>query len=184
MPAPVVGAHGYHAGVRTADVLADAFERVREETHRAVAGLDAAALAFRPDADANSIAWLVWHLTRVQDHHVSDLAGHGQAWIDDAWAARLGMAADADDIGYGHTSQQVGAVRPEAPDLLLAYHDAVLARTREYLATVDAVELDRTVDRRWDPPVSAGVRIVSVISDCLQHAGQANYVRGIYERLA
>ena len=51
--------------------------------------------------------------------------------------------------------------------------------TLAYLSRVTSEELDRVVDRRWDPPVTAGVRLVSVVGDCLQHLGQAAYVRGL-----
>jgi uncharacterized damage-inducible protein DinB len=166
----------------TRAILIDAFGRIGEEVHAVVAGLDAAALAYRPDEDANSIAWLLWHLTRVEDDHVSELARIDQAYVAGGWAARLGMAPDTSDIGYGHTSEQVAAVRFPTPDVLLAYFDAVHARIGEYLARLDAEELARLVDYRWDPPVTAAVRLVSVISDSLQHVGQAAYVRGLFER--
>lgn len=166
----------------TCEVLADAYGRIRLLVHQSAAGLDGEGLAFRPEAGANSIAWLVWHLTRIQDHHVSEIAGREQAWTSEGWAAELGMPADASDTGYGHSSDQVAAVRPSGPEALLGYHDAVSDRTLEYLATIDAAELDRIIDRSYDPPVSVGVRLVSVISDNLQHAGQARYLRGIIER--
>lgn len=166
----------------TNDVLAGAFGGIEEVVQRAVDGLDAQALTFRPDPGANSISWLVWHLTRVQDDHVSELAGVEQAYVAGGWAERLGLTVDIADTGYGHTPEQVAAVAFEDPEDLLAYHQAVSERTRAYLRTVDADELERIVDRRWDPPVTAGVRLGSVISDCLQHAGQAAYVRGIHER--
>ena len=51
--------------------------------------------------------------------------------------------------------------------------------TVAYLATVAPEDLDRVVDERWDPPVTLGVRLVSVLSDDLQHAGQAAYARGL-----
>ncbi len=167
--------------METTDLLADAFERIRQESHRAVDGLDAEELAWRPDAAANSIAWLVWHLTRVQDDHIADLADREQTWTTGPWVERFGPGTPS-DIGYGHTAVQVGAVRPSGPDLLIDYHDAVLQETLGYIDGVTAETLDEIIDRRWDPPVTAGVRIVSVISDCLQHAGQANYVRGLLER--
>jgi hypothetical protein len=166
----------------TGAVLTDAYGRIREVVHQATAGLDAADLAFRPEPDANSIAWLVWHLTRIQDDHVAEIAGREQAWIAGGWWERFGMAPDPANTGFGHTSEEVGAVRPDGPQVLLAYHDEVAAATVEYLATVDAEELDRIIDRSYDPPVSVGVRLVSVISDNLQHAGQARYLRGIVER--
>ena len=167
----------------TADILIDAYGRIRELVHSSTDGLDADALAYRIEPDANSIAWLAWHLTRVQDDHVSEIAGREQAWVDDGWAARFGMDPDPHNTGYGHTSEQVGSVRPEGPDALTGYHDAVWERTVEYLGAVTAGELSRIIDRSWDPPVSVGVRLVSVLSDNLQHAGQARYVRGIFERI-
>ncbi len=164
------------------DLLIDAFGRISEEVRLAAEGLPAEALNWRPDPDANSISWLVWHLTRVEDSHISHLAGIDQAYVVDGWADRFGLVPDEDDVGYGHTSAQVGAVTVESPDELLAYFDAVQARTGEYLATVDATELDRVCDTRWDPPVTVGVRLVSVLNDCFQHAGQARYLRGMFER--
>ncbi|MPZ61061.1 MAG: DUF664 domain-containing protein [Propionibacteriales bacterium] len=163
-------------------MLADAYGRIRSLVHRSAEGLSGDELAYRPEADANSIAWLVWHLTRIQDDHVSELAGREQTWTAEGWHARFGVPEDPAETGHGHTSEQVAAVRPAGPDLLLGYHDAVADRTLEYLDTVDADELDRIVDHSYDPPVSAGVRLVSVLSDNLQHAGQARYIRGILER--
>ncbi|MBW3602669.1 MAG: DinB family protein [Actinobacteria bacterium] len=168
--------------METSEVLSDAFERVREGVRRVTEGLDAAALAHRPDPDANSIAWLVWHSTRIQDDHVSQIAGQGQTWITDGWADRFDLPLDPADTGFGHSSGQVGAVVAGGPDLLVGYHEAVARRTLRYVATLDAAELDRIVDDRWDPPVSVGVRLVSVIADGLQHLGQAGYVRGMVER--
>ena len=168
--------------MKTSDVLVDAFGRIRHLVDRSVAGLDAAALAFRPDADANPIGWLVWHLTRIQDDHVAEIAGLGQIWTTAGWGDRFGMPADPHDTGFGHTSEQVAAFTPPNPEALVDYHSSVSNHTLEYLATIDADELDRVIDTSYDPPVRVGVRLISVISDNLQHAGQAMYVRGIIER--
>jgi hypothetical protein len=168
--------------MQSTDVLGEAFGRIRQLVERSVAELDSEELAYRPEADANSIGWLIWHLTRIQDDHVAELAGREQLWIAESWADRFDMPADRHNTGYGHTTEQVAALRLERPDLLIGYHRAVTDRTLAYLADVDSVELDRIIDRSYDPPVSVGVRLVSVISDNLQHAGQALYVRGILER--
>lgn len=167
----------------TPTLLADAFGRIQEDTHRAAEGLTAAELAYQPDPSANSIAWLVWHLTRVEDDHMSEIADRPQAWAVDGWAGRFGMEPDPHDVGFGHTPEQVRTIRPDGPELLLEYHDAVTARTLEYVPTITPAELDRIIDELWDPPVSVGVRTVSVINDCTQHAGQANYLRGLLERM-
>jgi len=163
------------------DLLADAFTRVREEVRAAVDGLDEDRLARRLDADANSIAWLVWHLLRVQDDHVAEVAGREQVWTAGGWAGRFGLPFDDSATGYGHSSADVGRVRATA-ELLTGYCDAVTDQTLDYLGKLEADELDRVVDERWDPPVTLAVRLVSVISDDLQHVGQAAFVRGVIER--
>ncbi len=165
----------------SSDILIDAFGRIQELVHTVIEGLEPDALAFRPDGEVNSIGWLVWHLTRVQDDHVSEIAGRDQAWVADGWADRFEMEPDPSNTGYGHTSDQVASVRPSA-QLRRDYHDAVHDRTVEYLRAIDPDELGRIVDYGWDPPVSVGVRLVSVIGDDLQHAGQAAYARGLFER--
>lgn len=168
--------------MRTPDLLADAFGRVQEAVHEAVEGLLEEELTYRPDPDANSIAWLVWHLTRIQDDHITDAFGlDGQLWTADGWADRFGLPFSKGATGFGQTSKQVAAVQVPG-DLLLGYYDAVHARTLEQIAGVTNAELERVVDTSWNPPVTLGVRLISVIADDLQHAGQAAYVRGLAER--
>lgn len=164
------------------EVLADAFTRGRDLVRRVSEGLDAEALAYRPDPDANSIAWLVWHATRVHDDHVAEIAGQEQVWTANGWAERFDLPFDPAATGFGHSSEEVGAVRPDGPELLVGYHEDVVARTHAFLDGVTPDDLDRIIDRRWDPPVSVGVRLVSVINDQTQHLGQAAYVRGMLER--
>lgn len=165
------------------DLLRDAFTRVRELVHTAANGLDRDGLTYRPEPGANSIAWLIWHLTRIQDDHVSEIAGLEQAWVADSWAAKFGMEPDPKNDGRGHGPEQVAGISQEGPELLIAYQNAVSDRTFAYLETVDENELDRIIDRSYDPPVSVGVRLVSVISDNIQHAGQARYLRGVVDRI-
>jgi len=162
-------------------LLTDAFERIAQEARRVLRGAGPELLAFRPDPEANSAAWLVWHLVRVQDDHVADVAGTRQRWTAGGWAERFALPLDPSDTGYGHTADQVAAVRVDA-ELLRGYLDDVHAATLAYLSSVTEDELDRVVDTRWDPPVTLAVRLVSVIGDDLQHVGQAAYVRGLAER--
>ncbi|GAA3231119.1 DUF664 domain-containing protein [Pseudonocardia petroleophila] len=164
------------------DVLADALTRVRGGAHAAVADLTPEQLAWRADPSANTVAWLVWHLARVQDDHVAGVAGSEQVWTRQGWAARFALPFDDAEIGYGQDADDVAAVRPDGPDLLTGYLDAVLDRTGEYLATLTATDLDRVVDEEWDPPVTLGVRLVSVVNDDLQHVGQAALLRGMVLR--
>jgi Protein of unknown function (DUF664) len=164
------------------DLLSDAFGRIREAVHEAVDGLTPDQLSFRPDPEANSIAWLVWHLTRIQDDHIADVAGKGQVWMAEGWADRLALPLPPADHGYGHTPEQVANVRVKAGELLVAYYDAVHEQTLRYVRDLADADFARVVDDRWDPPVTLGVRLTSVISDDLQHAGQAAYLRGLLLR--
>ncbi|WP_275007327.1 mycothiol transferase [Promicromonospora iranensis] len=168
--------------MRGTELLTDAFGRIKEAVHSAVLGLSGEELAFRVDEDANSVAWLVWHLTRVQDDHVADAAGTSQVWSDDGWDRRFGLPFPAEETGYGHDADEVSAVRVPSGDLLTGYHDAVHERTVRYLDTLSDDDLDRVVDESWDPPVTLGVRLVSVVNDDMQHAGQAAFVRGLVLR--
>lgn len=166
----------------TADLLVDAFGRIRRVVHAVVGGLTPDQLSFRLSGEANSIAWLVWHLTRIQDDHVADVAGTEQIWTSSGWADRLRLPLDEADTGYGHSSDEVAAVQVESGELLGGYHDDVYNQTVRYVEGLADADLDRIVDESWDPPVSLGVRLVSVITDDLQHAGQAAFVRGLVER--
>ena len=169
--------------MRSADVLTDAFERIRGVVHEVVEGLDPEQLVFRPDAAANTIAWLVWHLTRVADDHVAAAAGSPQVWTSQGWVDQFGLPFDSSEIGYGMDPADVDLVRVASVDLLLSYFDAVWTAVIDYVGDLEDGDLDRVVDVRWDPPVTLGVRLVSVITDGLQHAGQAAYLRGLVERL-
>ncbi len=164
------------------DLLIDGFVRVRQVAHSAIDGLADGQLTERLDPEANTIAWLVWHLARVQDDHVAEVAGHQQVWVGGGWHERFGLDRPDDDaIGYGDSSQDVAAVQASG-ELLLGYLDAVHEQTITYVAGLGDDDLERVVDDRWDPPVTLAVRLVSVISDDLQHAGQASYIRGILLR--
>ena len=164
-----------------AAVYLELYGRVPPLCRLAVDGLDRDALACQVQPGTNPIGWLVWHLTRVQDHHVSELLDADQLWLADGWAARFGRKPEALDVGYGHSAAEVAAFDPVSAELLLEYHDAVDARSRKYLPTLTDADLDRIVDRSWDPPVTLGVRLVSIADDSLQHAGQALYVRGMID---
>jgi len=167
--------------VTSCDLLTDAFERIRDAVHPAVNGLTPEELAFRPDAESNSIAWLVWHLTRIQDDHVAGLHDGRQRWTTQGWADLFDLPLDPGDTGYGHDPETVGLVVADA-HALLDYYEDVHQRTLEFVAGLSESDLERVVDERWDPPVTMRVRLVSVIADDLQHVGQAAYVRGILQR--
>ena len=163
----------------TAELLADALSRVRDVVHQVASGLSPEQLAYQPQPGANSVGWLLWHLARVQDDHVAEIAGTEQAWTGDGWAGRLGLPYEPVATGWSQEAEEVGQFSVGSAELLTGYYDAVHERSLAFVATLTDADLDKVVDERWDPPVTLGVRLVSVIDDDTQHAGQAAYLRGL-----
>jgi hypothetical protein len=163
------------------DLLIDGFERVRDAVHPAVGGLSREELSVRLDSESNSIAWLIWHLTRIQDDHVAGINGTEQLWTAAGWADRFQLPLPITDTGYGHDPAAVASVVAESR-LLLGYYEDVHQSTDSYVRTLDDAGLVRVIDASWDPPVTVSIRLISVIADGLQHVGQAAYIRGIIQR--
>jgi hypothetical protein len=164
--------------MKSNELLLDAFGRVREIVDVTLDGLDDETLVHRAAGNGNSIAWLIWHLSRIEDTQVASAAGLPQVWTSQGFAGRFGLPLPEHDTGYGHSSDNVDAVRAPA-ELLADYYEAVHRQTVEVLNSLGDDGLDRVVDTRWDPPVTFGVRLVSTVADCLQHVGQAAYAKGL-----
>jgi hypothetical protein len=167
--------------VNASEFLLELYGRTPPLARRVVDGLRAGQLTEQVAPRANTIAWLIWHAGRVQDHHVAEVLGVGQIWSTGTWGSGFGLDPDPSNTGYGHSTEEMLAVRPESGAVVCDYLDAVSARTASMLRDMSEVDLDRIVDRAWDPPVTLGVRLASVAADNLQHVGQAAYVRGILD---
>jgi uncharacterized protein DUF664 len=165
----------------TRELLRDAFTRLIEHVDEITDGLTDEQARYRPSPNANSIAWLIWHSARVQDIQLAPIAGIEQVWLSDGWVDRFGLDLPRNDTGYGHSPEDVAKVQASA-DLLAGYYHAIHDVTLDFVARVTAEDLERIVDRNWDPPVTASARLVSIIDDCAQHLGQAAYVLGIAHR--
>jgi hypothetical protein len=164
------------------DLMVDSFGRIQEMVEHVFEGMAPELMDRLPKADCNSVGWLAWHLIRGQDSQVSDLMGGEQLWTRDGWHARFNRPADPKDTGFGHSPEQVAAFRSPDIKVVSDYSRAAVERTQAYLKTLDARELDRKLDEPWwDPVPTVGVRLVSVLADCLEHAGQMGYVRGLLE---
>ena len=165
--------------MHVADVYVELYGRIPPLARAAVEGLSTEQLTWAPASGANTIAWLVWHASRVQDAHVADIMELEQLWGTGGFASAFGLSPDPTNSGFGHGPDEIARVRPEGPDAVLRYLDVVHERTQRLLVGVTDDELDRIVDRSWDPPVTLGVRLVSIADDSLQHVGQALYLRGL-----
>lgn len=166
----------------TTNILLDAFTRVRDGLTSELDGLTADQVLWRPAPDANPIGWLAWHLTRVQDDHLADLGGVDQVWTG-GWSKRFALPYDDAAVGYGQSSAEVGAFAVSDTSLLIGYHQAVYELTAQVLGMLQTPQdYERIVDERWDPPVTAAVRVVSVLGDITQHFGQLSYVKGLLDQ--
>ncbi len=169
-------------GTPVSRVLLDAFERVHEIVPSVVEGLDSQQLTWRPDPEANSIGWLLWHLARVEDSHLADLDNADQLWTQDGWVEKFHLPYNESDIGFGQDSDTVGQFFVADPTILITYCEAVHSRTRDIVSALTEKDYERVIDDSYDPPVTVAARLVSVVNDTTQHIGQASYVRGLVER--
>jgi uncharacterized damage-inducible protein DinB len=165
--------------VTSVEVLTEAYGRLPDLVRGAVDGLDAEQLSIRPGGTANSVAWLIWHLSRIEDSHFAEAFGHDEVWLARGYADRWALDLDRNDTGYGHSPDQVDAVQVGSAQQLLDYFDAAHHVAQNLIAALADEDLHRVVDEHWDPPVTLLVRLVSVADDAVQHAGQAAYARGM-----
>src|ERR1700761_9657643 len=163
------------------DLLTDAFSRIHHVVHQATDNLPPEELSFRVNGDTNSIAWLVWHLSRVTDDHLSEAASKEQVWIGNGWAEKFALPFPPDATGYGFGGDDVAAVKVKSGEILIGYFDEGIEEATRYVKSLKEDDYARVVDSSWNPPVTVAVRLVSVVSDALQHAGQAMFIRGIGE---
>jgi hypothetical protein len=162
------------------ELLIDGYGRVQEALQEALKGLTQDDLNQLPRPDCNSMGWLAWHLTRVQDDHVADLMGEKQLWLSEGWHAKFNRAPSAKDVGFGHSPKDVAAFKSPDVATLLNYHRAVLERTKRYILSLPASDLARELNEPWYQPLpTVGVRLISVMADNLQHVGQIAYVHGL-----
>ena len=167
--------------MKVSDIILDSLDRVHELVPAILDGLSLDDVVWQPDEGSNSIGWLIWHLTRVEDDHMAGIGGLPQLWLP-LWHSRFGLPYPPRAHGYGMTSADIAAFCVPSVKLLVDYADAVANQTRQIIATMKPTDFNRIVDSNYDPPVTAAVRLVSVMVETAQHIGQAGFVRGLRER--
>jgi hypothetical protein len=161
------------------ELIVDGFDRLPDLAGDALAGVRAADLDWPPGPGRNPLGWTVWHLTRVEDGQIADLMGEPDLWTRDGWHRKFDRPPDHEDSGYGHTARQVAAFRSPSAKVQLDYLRAATERTKQYLARLSPSDLDRVLDEPGPDPATVGVRLLSILADCHQHAGEAAYIRGL-----
>lgn len=162
------------------ELIMDGYGRILQVLEKALDGLTPEDLNQQPEPGCNSMGWITWHLTRIQDDHIADLMGAEQLWVSGGWHSRFDRPPNTTDTGFGHHPEDLAAFKSPDAGTLLGYHRAVMERTKRYIATLSISDLDRELNEpRFQPLPTVGVRLVSIMSDNLQHAGQVAYLRGL-----
>ena len=161
------------------DVLRDLASRPRHAAAALRGRLDPSILNARPGGHDNSVAWLLWHTGREVDVQLADLSGVEQVWTSQGFDQRFDLGELGDSVGYGHSPAEARRIIIEDGPGLLDYVDAALTALEGYLGTLTPADLDDVIDEQWDPPVTRGVRLISIADDAIQHLAQAAYVLGM-----
>jgi len=159
------------------EAIQSGLEEYLQELKRVIEGLTSAEIRWQPTLHTNHIAWLVWHMARVEDVWVSRLRRRPAVWQADGWADRFHM--DPTSSGAGQTMEDVRAM-PEIPLAdLMAYFDAVRAVTRDYLDQAT----DADLSQEYPHPrlgLRTGIWIVGhLLVEESQHVGQVALLRGM-----
>ena len=149
----------------------------------ALADLDEANLGARPNDQSNSVAWTLWHMTRVVDTFINvRFQGKPQLWVSARWFEKFGMSEDPDDRGVGWTAEQVAAWKPPSREVLVGYFDAVTTGAKSYIDGMTVADLERRIVA---PPVaeprSVATLLGQMVWDNVAHGGQIAYIRGFYQ---
>ncbi len=168
--------------MQTLDLVRDSFGRVHALIPAVLDGMGGDDLLWRPDAEANPIGWLIWHLTRIEDDRLAELSHLEQVWSSDGWYQRFGLPYVKTANGFRMTPTEVGLFNTRDTRFLNGYAAAVWHQTQAILGSLTEDDLDQVIDRRYTPPVTVGIRLASVLVETSQHVGQAGYVRGLRER--
>lgn len=144
---------------------------------QATDGLTDAQLYAQPSPQTNSIAWLMWHLSRWRDAVSASVSGEPQLWEQDGWATRYGIPASR--TGLGDTLEQVAAFRVERT-LLFGYAEAAHQVTIARIARLTPEQLQQPVLVHTGEHRPAWRALASICSDSAQHSGQIAYLRGLF----
>ena len=164
------------------DLVTQNFGSTLGVLERTLKGLTQEDLIWQPRPDCNSIGWTTWHLTRALDGLISSLTGDEELWTRDGWCSRFNRAPDPTDTGFGHGPEQLAAFKCPDIDTLLGYHRAALEKAQSCLATLNSSDLDLKIDdsmSQFFPTV--GSRLVVLLDEIQQHAGQVAYIRGLLQ---
>lgn len=142
---------------------------------RALNGLTQEEATWSPSPECNSIAFILWHMTRVEDFFVNRvIRREKELYETKKWQEKLGTPVKA----YGYTVEELRAWPAPKLEILREYANSVRESTLAFLNSISPERLSE-VPRPDRSPDSIGVTLGHVTTEIALHVGQIAYLRGV-----
>jgi uncharacterized damage-inducible protein DinB len=152
-----------------------------DELKQKLEGLTEAEVQWQATLDTNTIAWLVWHMAKVEDSWINVwIAGGEEVWVTGKWAERTGIAGTSG--GFGQVMDEVRSM-PNVPiSELVAYYEAVRKAAFETIDGMTDADMANEIDRGHGPITWSWI-LGHVMVEESQHLGQVALIRGMIRGL-
>ncbi len=158
--------------------IKSSYDEYLAELKKVVDGLSIDEAYKQPSPHSNTIGWSVWHMARVEDYWLNNVVqGDAQVWNSGGWDKKFGM--DPENRGAGQTIEQVLAMPHVAVTELLAYFDAVRAKTSPFITGLAESDLAREIEHPRFGKVTGRWIVGHIVVEESQHVGQVAFTRGI-----
>ena len=157
--------------------------RSLEESHgyltKALNGLTQGEATWSPSPECNSIAFILWHMTRVEDFFVNRVIQREKELYEaQKWQEKLGTPTKA----YQYTVEELQAWPAPKLEILREYANSVRENTLAFLNSIPPERLSE-VPRPDRSPDSIGVTLEHLMTEIALHVGQIAYLRGVQRGL-
>ena len=161
------------------EVILRSLEQSQGYLTQALDGLTQEEFAWSPTAECNNIAFILWHIARVEDFFVNRVIQREKELHEaEGWQEKLGTPVKA----YGLTVEELQAWPVPKMEDLKVYANAVREKTLAFLGSIPPEKLDE-VPRPDRSPDSIGVTLGHMCTEVALHVGQICYLRGVQRGL-
>jgi uncharacterized damage-inducible protein DinB len=159
------------------EILIHTLEHSQRYINTTLDGLTQEEFGWSPNAECNSIAFIFWHIARVEDIIMNTIVQSGKEIYDtEGWQKKLGTPAK--DIGYHYTLEQLHAWPVPKLEVLQKYANAVRKKTLALIKSMPAEKLSE-MPKNDLLPGSIGHILSFMGIEIALHAGQMAYLRGM-----
>ncbi len=163
--------------MKATELITLSLKENEEYVNDAIKKLSQDELAWRTKPHSNSIAFLMWHLARVEDLWINRiLKGGKEIYEAEGWYKKY--KTEIQDNGAFFDEAKLKAWPVPTLKLLKEYAAAVRQTTLAYLKTLNEKDLDEPRDFTWMKGTN-GTALSHLISEIGEHSGQIGYIKGI-----